>query len=417
MNELSLSETLLILGAVLAIAAALSGWAHGTVLSISVLALAAGVGLAAADVVSLSPEEEGIIVLVEVALLLTLFADGLHVEEELLREHWRPPARALFVAMPVTLVLLALGARLLFGDELDWADAFLVAAVLVPTDPVITSAIVTSRKVPRVVRHTLNLESGLNDGLALPFVLLFLLLVTAEEGVDVGTEVAILAGESVLGAVIGAAIGFFGGRILGLLPGGGIRPKYEGIYALALAFGAFGLAEILHGNGLIAAFIAGLILAVTRHEIPAAFTTFNESLGAILQVMVFLALGVVIVTTGWSGKTWALVVFILFAIVVARPAAVWISFIGVKISRSEKLFISWFGPKGVASILFALFVLDSTAADRTIVFEIAVFTVLTSILLHGLTDTIGADWMARRVRRLDEDDASETEPEPLVPPS
>ncbi len=402
MNELSLSETLLILGAVLAIAAALSGWAHGTVLSISVLALAVGVGLAAFDVVSLSPEEEGIIVVVELALLLTLFADGLHVEEELLRSHWGPPARALLIAMPVTLVLLALGARLLFGTDLNWAEAFLVAAVLVPTDPVITSAVVTSRKVPRVVRHTLNLESGLNDGLALPFVLLFLLVVTAE-GVSVGTEVAILAGESVLGAVIGAAIGFFGGRILDLLPGGGIRPKYEGIYALALAFGAFGLAEIIQGNGLIAAFAAGLILAVTRHEIPAAFTKFNESLGAILQVIVFLVLGVVIVATGFSGESWALVLFILFTIFVARPAAVWISFVGVRMSRSEKLFISWFGPKGVASILFALFVLDSTAADRTIVFEIAAFTVLASILLHGFTDTIGADWMARRVRPADED--------------
>ena len=397
MNELTLSETLLILGAVLALAAALSGFAHGTVLSISVFAVAIGIGLALADVITLSPEEEGVIVLVELALLLTLFADGLHVEEELLREHWGPPARAIVIAMPVTLVLLALGARLLFGDDLNWAEAFLLAAVLVPTDPVITSAIVTTRRVPRIVRHTLNLESGLNDGLALPFVLLFLLLVTAE-GVSVGTEIAILAGESVLGAVVGAAIGSFGGRILGFLPGGGIRPKYEGIYALALAFGAFGLAEVLPGNGLIAAFTAGLVLAVTRHEVPAAFTKFNESLGAILQVMVFLVLGVLIVATGWSGETLALVLFIMFTILVARPAAVWISFVGVKMSRSEKLFISWFGPKGVASILFALFVLDSTAEDRTIVFEVAAFTVLASILLHGLTDTLGADWIAKRVR-------------------
>src|ERR687895_507090 len=139
----------------------------------------------------------------EAALILTLFSDGLFVEGELLRAHWGPPARALVVAMPLTLVFLALCGKALF-PELTWAETFLLGAVLSPTDPVVTSAVVTAERVPRVIRHTLNLESGLNDGLALPFVLFFLVLATAEG--DAGGEAAELAAEAVVRGLIGIGL-------------------------------------------------------------------------------------------------------------------------------------------------------------------------------------------------------------------
>ena len=130
-----------------------------------------------------APATRSSLEVIELALILTLFADGLVVERELLRLHWGPPTRAIVVAMPVTLVLLALGAHALFS-QITWQEAFLLGAVLSPTDPVVTSGVVTSQRVPRLVRHTLNLESGLNDGLALPFVLFFLIL--AAPGGDAG---------------------------------------------------------------------------------------------------------------------------------------------------------------------------------------------------------------------------------------
>jgi NhaP-type Na+/H+ or K+/H+ antiporter len=157
--DFGFAEALLVVGALISVAAALSGLMHGTVLSISVLALGAGVVLAEFDVLQMSPGDEGLLELIELALVLTLFADGLIVERELLRIHWSPPARAIAVAMPLTLVMLALAAKLLFG-EFTWAEAFLLAAVLTPTDPVVTSAVVASTRVPQGVRHTLNLESG-----------------------------------------------------------------------------------------------------------------------------------------------------------------------------------------------------------------------------------------------------------------
>jgi NhaP-type Na+/H+ or K+/H+ antiporter len=245
-----------------------------------------------------------------------------------------------------------------------------------------------------VIRHTLNLESGLNDGLALPFVLFFLVLATAGDAVREGLN---LAGEAVVGAVLGVVLALLAGRALQRLPGGGMRHKYEGIYALGLGFIAFGLADFTYGNGLIAAFVAGIALAAARHEIPEAFVDFNESVSAIFQVATFFVFGALIVATGWEGGVWPLLAFIAFALLVARPGAVLLSFVGVRMPLPHKLFIAWFGPKGVASMLFALFVLASGAPDRTLVFDVASFVILASILAHGLTDTVGARWIERRL--------------------
>jgi NhaP-type Na+/H+ or K+/H+ antiporter len=388
-------EALLVLGLLLGLVAALSGWLQATVLSMSVLSLATGVGLALAGVLDPSPSSEVVVLAVEMALILTLFSDGLVVEGELLLSHWTPAARALVLAMPITLTLIALAAKGLFPD-LSWGEAFLLGAVLSPTDPVVTSAVVTSERIPAKVRHTLNLESGLNDGLALPFVLFF--LVVATDSGDPLVEGGRLALEAGIGAAIGIVLAVAAGRLIEWLPSGGITPKYEGIYALGVALASFGVAEASGwGNGLIAAFVGGIALAVSRHEIPEEFAEFNESLSSIFQIVVFVLFGALVVTTGWDGSIARLALFVGFALLVARPAAVLVSFTGVREPRSNKLFMAWFGPKGVASILFALLVLASSESHRSLIFDIASFTILTSILAHGLTDTVGASWLERRL--------------------
>jgi NhaP-type Na+/H+ or K+/H+ antiporter len=400
--DIGFAEALLILGAILAVTAFLSGWFHGTVLSISVLSVAAGIALAVGDVVDPNPQADVVIFLVEIALLLTLFSDGLYAERELMRREWHAPARALVIALPITLVLLAVGAKGLFSD-LTWAEAFLVGAVLSPTDPVVTSTVVTSRNVPAIIRHTLNLESGLNDGLALPLVLFFLVLAGNEGGAL--EEAGSLLGEVAVGALVGVGVAAVGAWSLGHAPGGSIVRKYEGVYGLGLAFVAFGLAEATYGNGLIAAFVAGIALAAARIELPETFTRFNESVSGAFQVMTFVVFGALIVTTGWfSGSTLALAAFVAFALLVARPAAVLLSFIGVGLPRSQKLFIAWFGPKGVASMLFALLVVNADLEHETLVFDIASFVILSSIIAHGLTDTLGANWLRRYAVAGEQDD-------------
>jgi sodium/hydrogen antiporter len=393
--DLGFGEALLIFGTLLTVAAALSGLMRGTVLSISVLAVAVGFVFAATDLVSVNPQDEGIIDLITLALVLTLFSDGLLVDRELIAVHWGPVTRAIVLAMPITLGILALSAKGVF-PELDWPAALLLAAVLTPTDPVVTSAVVTSLRVPESVRHTLNLESGLNDGLALPFVLFF--LVFAEPTGNAADEGLRVIGEAGFGAVVGVALGLMGGQLHHHLPGGGITRRYEGIYALGIGLAAFGLAEITFGNGLIAAFVAGIALGAAEHEITESFVVFSENVSAISQVITFFVFGALIFAIGYDGDVWRLALFIPLALLIARPAAIALSFIRSGVPRAQETFIAWFGPKGVASMLFALYVLRSDVPERTLIFDVAAFVVIASIIAHGLTDTLGARWIERRTR-------------------
>jgi sodium/hydrogen antiporter len=390
--DISFSLALLVVGGLLLAAAALSGWLRGTILSISVLSVGAGIVLAELDVITVDPRAHTVLYVIELALILTLFSDGLVVENELLVSHWTPTALALVIAMPITMVLLALAAKGLF-PVLSWQEAFLLGAVLSPTDPVVTSNVVTDERLPATVRHTLNLESGLNDGLALPLVLFFLALATGAE--SAGGEAVKLAGEALAGATVGIALAYGAARLLGRLPRG-VEHKYVGIYALALAFLAFGLAEETGwANGLIAVFVGGIAFAAFDRMLPPEVLDFNESLSALFQVVTFTVFGAVIVATGWPAEGGRFALFIVFALVFARPIAVMIAFLPVRDPLPHKLFMAWFGPKGVASMLFALLVLSSTDAHRTLVFDIASFTIIASIVAHGLTDTVGANILAR----------------------
>jgi len=392
--DVGFGEALLYSGALLALAAALSGLMRGTVLSISVLSVAAGLILAEAGAIHIEGSDQAVVNLFLLALIVTLFSDGLFVERELLVVHWGPVVRALVIAMPITLVLLALAAKALFS-ELSWAEAFLLGSVLSATDPVVTSAVVTSQRVPSVVRHALNLESGLNDGLALPFVLFFIIL--ASPGGDAGSEAAKLVGEAAFGAVLGVLIGLGAGRLTRHLPGGGIVRRYEGIYALGVGLLTYGLADVTVGNGLIAAFVCGISLAVAERDIADDFVVFSENISSILQVLTFFAFGGLIVATGYHSDIPLLVVFIAFALAIARPVAITISFFRVGLPAPHRAFIAWFGPKGVAGILFAELVLNSDVSDANLIFETAAFVILVSIVVHGLTDTLGARWIERRV--------------------
>jgi sodium/hydrogen antiporter len=392
--DVGFGEALLISGALLACAAALSGLMHGTVLSISALSVAAGLILAETGAIHIDGSDPAVVHLFLLALIVTLFSDGLFVERELLVVHWGPVVRALLIAMPLTLGLLALAAKLLFS-ELTWAEAFLLGAVLSATDPVVTSVVVTSPRVPESVRHALNLESGLNDGLALPFVLFFIIL--ASPGGDAGSEAAKLFGEAVFGAFVGVVLGQAAGRLTHHLPGGGIVRRYEGIYALGIGLLAYGVADVTVGNGLIAAFVCGISLAAAEHDIADDFVVFSENVSSILQVLTFFAFGGLIVATGYHESVALLIAFIAFALVIARPVAITFSFLRVGLPRPHQAFIAWFGPKGVAGILFAELVLNSDVGSADVIFETAAFVILASIVIHGLTDTVGASWIERRM--------------------
>lgn len=384
------------LGLLLILASAASGLIRRTVLSLAVLAVLAGALLTATGVLSVEPGAHSIVFVVEIVLLVTLFSDGLLVERDLLRHHWSPAARALVLALPINAGLLAVAAKLLF-DVLTWEEALLLGFLLSPTDPVVTSSIVASERVPERVRHTLNLESGLNDGLALPFVLLFI-AITSDPAAGIASTAGSLGVETLAGGAGGVVCGLLGSAVIRYLPDWAITPQYEGLVLLGTAGAAWGATELVHGNGLIAAFVAGMVFGLVRPEAPDLFHRRNENVVNVLHIIGFALFGALIIEVGYSGDVLALVAFILVALLVARPASVLLALTGSGLQRAERRFVAWFGPKGIASMLFALFVLESAAPDRTIVFEVAAFTILASILAHGLTDTVGAKRIERSMQ-------------------
>src|SRR5204863_6474679 len=241
-------------------------------LSLTAVFVVAGFALAegGAKVLHFDPLSGFVTGLATVALIVILFRDGLEVEAEMLQQAWHAPLRALVIAMPLTFVLVALVAKLV--TDLTWTEAFLVGALLSPTYPVLSSAVVMNPRVPRVIRHSLNLESGLNDGLALPAVLAFAAALNPAEQNFVWWRFVL---EDVgFGLAVGLAFGFAAAYLLprGRALGYEISPRQKSLYALGVAFATYAVAvKTPHGNGFIAAFVAAIVLGIVRPDIRECF--------------------------------------------------------------------------------------------------------------------------------------------------
>src|SRR5215213_8681835 len=331
------------------------------------------------------------------ALVVILFRDGLEVEEEMLRTAWRMPVRKLVVAMPITAVIVAVTTKALV--DVTWTEAFLLGALLSPTDPVLSSSVVTNPRVPRRIRHSLNLESGLNDGLALPAVLALSAALRLGEDDFVWWEFVLQ--DVTLGFAFGLAAGYAAslamprGRGLGRES---IPDHQKSLYALGTAFATYGLAVGVPpaGNGLIAVFVCAICLGIRRPDLRATFEHLSEDIVEIVKLGVFVVFGALLTLDGLFGDGLAAVAIVAAALLVARPVAIWIALLGTRLPAAWIGFMAWFGPKGVATMTFSLLVLadDIPAGER--IFDIAALCVFTSILAHGLTDTPGSEWIARR---------------------
>jgi sodium/hydrogen antiporter len=388
--------TVLVFGALLVAGALLSGIVHRSFLSLTAFFVIAGFVLGDGGLEVIHFDARGAFVndLAIVALVVILFRDGLEVEAEMLQRAWHLPLRKLVLAMPITAVLVALVAHGL--TTLSWTQAFLLGVLLSPTDPVLSSAVVTNPRVPRIIRHSLNLESGLNDGLALPAVLAFAAALDADQSGFVWWEFVLK--DIGLGLVFGLAVGFVGSL---LLPRGrgleeSVGPHVKSLYALGVAFVAYGVAvEAPAGNGLIATFVAAITLGIRRGDIRAAFEQRSAELVELVKLAIIVVFGSLLTLDGMFGDGWAAVGVVAFTLLVARPVAVAIALAGTDTDAPTRAFMGWFGPKGVATMTFALLVLGEAIPGAERIFNLAALAVFTSIIAHGLTDTLGANWIAR----------------------
>ena len=371
---------ILVFAIALLVAVLLSGMAERTVLSTAVLFLLVGFVGGGTGVLDLAPEDPLVNRLAELALFSVLFTDGMRVGVRDLVSAWRLPGRALALGMPLTFLFTALFAHYVAG--LPWAAAFLVGAVLSPTDPVFASAIVGREEVPGRLRHLLNVESGINDGLALPVVVVLLAVVGGS-----GAGFFLISSELVLGIVIGIAVPWIMLRLeeMRLLH---LSARYEPLYAFAVGLFVYALSSVVHANLFLAAFSAGVTMATVSPRLRDAFHEFGELITELLKLAAILVFGALISPTflgeiGPGGYVFALLT--LFAV---RPAAILLSFLGSRLGWREWFAVAWFGPKGFASVVYGLLVLESGVALADEMFHLIAIAVVASILLHSSTDVV-----------------------------
>ncbi len=379
------------------VGALISGIARRSFLSLTAVFVLAGVvlGEGGLEILRFDPTGGFVTVLATVALVVILFRDGLEVEAEMLRHEWHLPLRKLVLAMPITAAIVALATHAV--TDLSWTQSFLVGALLSPTDPVLSSSVVTNPRVPRLIRHSLNLESGLNDGLALPPVLALVAALEVSEGEFVWWEFVLQ--DVSLGLLTGLVIGVLASLVLpvGGRLGEGIPAHQRALYALGVAFLTYGVTTLPpHGNGLIAVFVCAITLGIRRPDIRAVFEQRSEDVIEIVKLGIFVVFGALLTVDGLFGDGWAAVAIVAVTLLVARPVAVTVALAGTRVGAAAVAFMSWFGPKGVATMTFSLLVLGSGIPDAERIFDLAALAVLCSVVAHGLTDQPGSEWMARR---------------------
>ncbi len=335
------------------------------------------------DLIDPAPTSGTVQLLAELALALVLFSDASRVNLRGLRSDPQLPARLLLIGLPLTIAF-GFGAALVLTDLDPWLCA-VVAAALAPTDAALGAPVVADPHVPRRIRQTLNVESGLNDGMVTPLVTFFLAGAVAEADALGSFTPASALWDLALGVLVGSALGVGGGRVLGIArERGWTSPNATAIFVPALAFFAYGAALQLEANGFVAAFVGGLFFGSTQRD-AAEIGELGEQVGELLGLVVWLIFGSLMLDV-MTDLTWGMVAFAVLSLTALRMVPVALSLTRSGLSRYSVGFVAWFGPRGLASIVFGVLALDALpAADGDQVISIVVLTVLMSVVLHGIT--------------------------------
>ena len=376
-----------------------------TVLTAPILFVVFGLllGPLGADVVQIDFTGIALKSIAEFTLVLVLYTDAARINVKTLWRYHSLPTRMLVVGLPLTILAGTIAGMVVFPG-LPIFEATLLAAILAPTDAALGQAVVTNGDVPVRIRQTLNAESGLNDGIALPVVLLFASFVLATEGPvqDASGWIEFGLLQITLGPLAGLVMGYVGGHLIDKASAAGwMTPAFQGLSTLAIALAAFSLAELVEGNGFLAAFVAGLTVGNVHRGVCDYLFDFAESEGQLLTVLTFFLFGAVIVPEVIDQFTPMTLLYAVLSLTVVRMVPVAISLIGSRLQLPTWIFLGWFGPRGLASILFALLVLGERQSQlASELMATVAATVLLSVLLHGITAAPAARWYGRAVQRM-----------------
>jgi sodium/hydrogen antiporter len=338
-----------------------------------------------------TPENAQIKALAEITLVLVLFADASRVGLHEMRTDLGLYLRLLGIGLPLTMALGTLLALMLPGDSSIWL-ALLVGAALAPTDAALGAGMMANPVVPSRIRRLINVESGLNDGIATPVVLVAL-AGAAATGHGGPAPLATAVAELALGVAVGAVVGGAGGLAIQVARQRGWAAEgFAGSAVLALAVCAYACALALHGNGFIAAFSGGLAFGTASGRPGSPLVPFVEEAGALVSLLVWLSFGAVAVAPAISGLNWQIIVYALLSLTVIRMVPVAVALTGTRLGWPSVAFVGWFGPRGLASVVFALLALEELGKTAEPAVTVISITVLLSVIVHGAT----AEPLARR---------------------
>ena len=338
-----------------------------------------------------TPDMGPVKLVAELALTLVLFIDATMIDRSAMAgQSRRIPVRLLLFGLPLTMAFGTMLGVFMFAEASLWA-IMLMAFILSPTDAALGQAVVKSEGVPLGIRQSISVESGLNDGIALPPILIVMALLGAEAGDHEGAWLGFVIKQVTLGPVVGLAVGYIGGRLMQIMSDKGwTEETFQRLSALPLAILAFAFAESVEGNGFIAAFLAGLGLtaAITSSSVKHQVQEFGETEGMQLILVVFLIFGLAMVPA--AVPHWGLpeVLYALASLTVLRMVPVAISLLGAKLDWQTITFIGWFGPRGIASVLYLLMAVAAIGIEgHEQVMSIIVLTIAISVYAHGVSAT------------------------------
>lgn len=330
---------------------------------------------------------EGLRTIAELTLALILFIDAANVNLDELKQSFQLPRRMLLIGLPLT-ILLGFAFGVLIFDELMLLEVAVLATMLAATDAALGKAVVTNESVPSRVRETLNLESGLNDGICVPILFLFLALATTNvaEGETTMLALELFATEIGIGAAVGLGMTLLGAWLLKkCAERGWITEIWKQLPVVALAVACFTIAQSIHGSGFIAAFVGGLLFgAIAKHQ-KHKLLHAAEGTGETLGLITWVVFGAAVFGQSIGHFSWKVVVYALLSLTVIRMLPVFLSLAGTNVRTDEKLFMGWFGPRGLATIVFAVIVLNKDLPGEGTIVITSVCTIILSIILHGLS--------------------------------
>ena len=383
-----------------------SGRLDGTIVTAPMVFIVAGfvIGAGGLGVASFDVGHSGIHLIAELTLILVLFTDAARIDLGQVRRDHNLPVRMLMVGLPLTIAAGALVGSQLFPTFSIW-EVVLLAALLAPTDAALGQSVVSAQAVPVRIRQAINVESGLNDGIALPAVLLLASLASVAGGTTEASEwIRFGLLQVTLGPIGGIVLGYAGARLLdSAVERGWANESFQGIGILSLALFTYVVTELIGGNGFIGAFVGGMVFGNTlRHPCMFLFE-FMETEGQLLMLITFLVFGAALLPEGLAHLSVANMVYAVLSLTVVRMIPIAVSLVGSGVRLRTQLFLGWFGPRGLASILFVLLILEDMAIIHGgELLAITVLTVALSALLHGVSAGPLATWYGRRAERMGE---------------